>query len=609
MRVLRSCLVFLGLLCAADVPAATFSVNSTVDAPDDTPGDASCQSAAGCTLRAAIMEANALEGPDVILVPAGTYHLTLPGINGWELDPSAGDLEITDNLSIFGDSPDTTTIDASLLGDRIATLVKNLDSYQPFDVEIAGLTLTGGSTVHSGGCLLDLGVGKTTIRNSVITGCTSEQSSGGGISHDGAWEHPGLFVIDSVIFENAAPFGAGIDSQGNLHVIRSSIVGNTASAWWPNGPGSGGGLSSPFGSVSITDSVIANNEAGRQGGGIWALGSHLHLERTSVTGNQVHNATGSDYYDEGVGGGIYLNHALLSMNNSTISGNTAFRRGGGIHAYAGGRLHVAFSTIADNRAGGDWDGAGVTFTGAEAGAPLEPPSFKATLIVGNLAGDTESNCRIFPYDSRSLGYNIVGDNTCGLSDVTDREFTDPGIAPLADNGGFGPTHALLPESPAIDLVPVAECFAEIDNDWDGKLDEDPVNGIDDDGDVPVDEDPVDVVDVDQRGWPRPAGDRCDGGAFEVVEEPEVLIEKLITDVETIIEAGELNYGRGRSLIAELQVALWFLEFNNGERIAVTRIELFIIKVERLIAKGDLDPELGNELLMQARIILELLQRS
>ena len=63
------------------------------------------------------------------------------------------------------------------------------------------------------------------------------------------------------------------------------------------------------------------------------------------------------------------------------------------------------------------------------------------------------------------------------------------------------------------------------------------------------------------------------------------------------------------LIAELQVALWFLEFKNGERIAVTRIELFIIKVERLIAKGDLDPALGNDLLMKARIILELLQGS
>lgn len=591
MNALRSCFVLIAVLGVASVPAATFSVNSTTDAADENPGDGVCGSAAGCTLRAAIMEANALEGADVILVPAGTYVLTITGPNGWDLDPAVGDLEITDELSIVGDSPDTTTVDASALGDRVLTLVKEPGSYEPFEVEIAGLTLTGGSTVQSGGCLYDLGVGKTTIRDSLITGCTSEEGAGGGVSHDGRWEDPGFFVIDSVIAENTAVAGAGIDSRGNLHVVRSSIVGNTTSAWWMNATEWGGGVFITHGSFSITDSVISGNEAGRQGGGIWALHAFLHLERTAVIGNQVHNVTGSDDYNEGVGGGVYLNYAHLSVNNSTVSGNSAFRRGGGIYGFAGGRLHVAFSTIADNRAGGDWDGAGVTFTGAEAGAPLEPPSFKAALIAGNLAGGIESNCRIYPIDSRSLGYNIVGDDSCGLSGATDRELTDPGIAPLADNGGFGPTHALLPESPAIDLVPVEECFAEIDNDWD----------------VPVDEDPVDIVDVDQRGWPRPFGEGCDAGSFEVVADPEVLIEELITEVASIIEAGEINYGRGRSLIAELQVALWFLEFRNGERIAAVRIELFIIKVERLVDKGDLDPVLGEELLRKARTILELLQ--
>ena len=38
-----------------------------------------------------------------------------------------------------------------------------------------------------------------------------------------------------------------------------------------------------------------------------------------------------------------------------------------------------------------------------------------------------------------------------------------------------------------------------------------------------------------------------------------------------------------------------------------RIELFIIKVERLMDEGDLGPDLGNELLAKANAILELLQ--
>src|SRR5687767_2799245 len=57
--------------------AASFTVNSTIDAPDAVPGDAVCATSAGiCTLRAAIQEANALSGQDTISVPAGTYVLS-----------------------------------------------------------------------------------------------------------------------------------------------------------------------------------------------------------------------------------------------------------------------------------------------------------------------------------------------------------------------------------------------------------------------------------------------------------------------------------------------------------------------------------------------------
>jgi hypothetical protein len=123
----------------------------------------------------------------------------------------------------------------------------------------------------------------------------------------------------------------------------------------------------------------------------------------------------------------------------------------------------------------------------------------------------------------------------------------------------------------------------------------------------VDEDPVEFAEIDQRLAERPAGLACDIGAVEGEATTETVIESLIVDVQEIIEAGEINYGRGRSLIAELQVALWFLEFNNGERIAITRIELFIIKVQRLIDKGDLDPALGNDLLVKANAVLDMLQ--
>ena len=54
----------------------TFSVNSTQDTGDAAPSNGVCADSSGnCTLRAAIEEANALGGTDVINLPSGTYNV------------------------------------------------------------------------------------------------------------------------------------------------------------------------------------------------------------------------------------------------------------------------------------------------------------------------------------------------------------------------------------------------------------------------------------------------------------------------------------------------------------------------------------------------------
>src|SRR5262245_24359270 len=63
--------------------AATFTVNSTLDTPDANPGNGICNDGVGnCTLRAAIMEANAFLGADTInfdIAPAGPKTLGFGG--------------------------------------------------------------------------------------------------------------------------------------------------------------------------------------------------------------------------------------------------------------------------------------------------------------------------------------------------------------------------------------------------------------------------------------------------------------------------------------------------------------------------------------------------
>lgn len=104
-------------------------VTSTQDAPDANPGDGLAQTASGeTTLRAAIQEANASPGPDTIFLPAGVFDLTLVGTDN---TAAAGDLDITDALTIVGAGSDQTVIDASGIDQAFHLLdgaTLNLDS-------------------------------------------------------------------------------------------------------------------------------------------------------------------------------------------------------------------------------------------------------------------------------------------------------------------------------------------------------------------------------------------------------------------------------------------------------------------------------------------------
>src|SRR6185503_4157155 len=101
------------LLAGLEARAATFVVNDIDDVPDATPGDALCETAAGngtCTLRAAVMEANALPGADVVTLPAGTYALTRQ-LEWMDPDTQAdGDLDVTGSLDLVGAGATTTAI-------------------------------------------------------------------------------------------------------------------------------------------------------------------------------------------------------------------------------------------------------------------------------------------------------------------------------------------------------------------------------------------------------------------------------------------------------------------------------------------------------------------
>ncbi|RLE21168.1 MAG: hypothetical protein DRJ50_09615 [Actinobacteria bacterium] len=230
--------------------------------------------------------------------------------------------------------------------------------------------------------------------------------------------------------------GGALFTPSSLILTRVTLAGNSAM---------NGGAIHSAGLVRLYSCIVTDNHAGLNGGG-------LSGENIELTGSTVSlNTAGND------GGGIFSQFSAVAAINSTVSGNSAGNDGGGIAAELSGRLRN--STVANNSAGG-------TGGGIRGGLLVED-----SILAGNGAA---GNCA-FPLipGSSDLGNNLSDDGTCGtgVGALTGLDLD------LADNGGMTPTHALLPDSSAVDAA--GTCYLE----------------------------------TDQRGAPRNDG-TCDSGAYE-----------------------------------------------------------------------------------------------
>lgn len=337
MTVLSVCGLWLATAMSS-VFAADFIVNDTSDAVDINPGNGVCEataSGADCTLRAAIMESNALAGADTIALPAGTYNLTLTGVDelcenvtyysgsgtatpctniGTPGDPvyvptitsdaSKGDLDINDDLVITGEGSDVTTVqwaeaapDADpLTGDRIfhiavaAGATANITS-----VVIEGLTAVNGdvgiiATSATGGDLVipddvnayDIEVVDTTAGSIEIW---QFRRMGGAIALGAGY---GVVLYEEALHGPDAPSGGGVDMGP-----------------FPGGkPGEEEGFS--IENVTLNDVIVINSWSGADGGGIYSA-APATISESIISGN-ISNANG---------GGIY-NDAVLTISDSLV---------------------------------------------------------------------------------------------------------------------------------------------------------------------------------------------------------------------------------------------------------------------------------------------------
>jgi hypothetical protein len=253
----------------AIVPVGDYYVNSFRDGPDASPGDGACASDRGeCTVRAAIMEANASGGPQTIVLGSGVFVLEdIPdAASSAAEDAASGDLDVDGDLTLVGIGAQASTLHGNAI-DRV--------------LEIHG--------------------GTVTIRRLAISGGDAGNAEGGGILNNGGKVTLSYAVVDG----NSAVNGGGIlNAQGEMHVIQSAVVENSAS-------GSGGGILNQA-TLSLENSTVGNNQA-NGGGGIAGVGGSATLLYVTLVGNSASNA----------GGGINSTGNSVRIENTLLAGNDA----------------------------------------------------------------------------------------------------------------------------------------------------------------------------------------------------------------------------------------------------------------------------------------------
>ncbi len=402
------------LATAQPSEAAVFAVTRLDDPPPN-----GC-APADCSLREAVIAANAAAGADAITLPAGRYELAIAGRD--EDAAAEGDLDIADNVTISGAGAGATTLD----GNGEATDDRIFEVMDGVTANVSAVTVTDGGPRQNpplgGGGFDNHG---TLTLDGVTVSDSWGGADGGGIRNAGT-----LTVANSTISGN---IGAGIaNNAGSMGVSNSTISGNQ------RGNGGGGIYNAVW--ATLTDVTVSGNEAPIYGGGIMNVGS-MTIVNSTISGNAAYIGSG--------GGIATLSGTYLTLSNITISGNTAGIHGGGIFN-DGGTVSVLNATITGNAADSvtddadDGEGGGVHNTGGDL-------SFKNTIIAGNVDPTSSPDCfGNLTSDGHNLvqqvspGCNIAGDT---IGNITGQ---DPLLGPLADNGGPTRTHAIPAGSPASD---------------------------------------------------------------------------------------------------------------------------------------------------------------
>jgi hypothetical protein len=226
--------------------------------------------------------------------------------------------------------------------------------------------------------------------------------------------------------------------------------------------GVAGGIYNYVGILTVADSTFSGNSANSIGG-LFNFGGTLTVTGSTFSGNSAGFG----------GGGLHNDQGPATVTNSTFSGNQTANAGGGV-SNTGGTLTIANSTFSGNS--GPIGGSVYNYFGTV--------TLKSTVLAGSTAGGECAGDNPTYIDG---GYNMADDGTCAFNAIGSANSVSAAslnLGTLASNGG--PTQTIAPRvgSAVIDVIP---------------------NGTNGCGTT---------LTKDQRGITRPQNLTCDIGAFE-----------------------------------------------------------------------------------------------
>src|SRR5215217_6905838 len=270
---------------------------------------------------------------------------------------TSAELIINKNLTITGPGSTSLTIERSAAPATPQFRIFNV-SISATTVNISGVTVSNGHALDgtAGGFSGTNGAEGGGIRNVGTLVMSDVRITGNQSGNGGA----------AVSLPGNGGKGGGIYNDGGTLTMTNCIVGGNHSGNGGAGGtgigggrgGDGGGIFSQGGTGTLTTVSITGNISGSStvGGGFGGLGGGFYIaapgtfsmDKSVMSNNIAGDATG-DSSTPAYAGGIFT-EGLLTITNSTISGNVSKSIGGGIMNRGGAVLRLTNSTVSGNTA-------------------------------------------------------------------------------------------------------------------------------------------------------------------------------------------------------------------------------------------------------------------